>query len=179
MFEEVAKVSHDDDAIETVKSDYVDTLNDILADRNLRNIFNGFADTSAVLEVVDVHVDRQQSHIIAFFTSPLSAVLEKRHPPNESAKFLSTANKIDSHITKTLARHEGKIRTALMHQGTFRVTYSNYCDTITTCCITMMMTRAACEQRVPKVEFRPLKARKEDYLSPARLANLLDEIREA
>jgi hypothetical protein len=119
----------------------VDALNDVLSDKTLLHVFKGFRLPSQLCEVVDVQFDRQQSHIIAFWRSEFVDRLalddsakdkEKykrtadriaKHNAKDKEKYQRTADKIAKHISETLNKHEGRVRTALMQRGDFRVKF--------------------------------------------------------
>ena len=121
-----------DDTIETVKSDYVDALNDVLSDKRLSGIFKGFADATRVLEIVDVNLDSQQSHIIAYWRSPFVDALVKSFPQNLPTSTSSPAARVAAHINEITNKHEGKIRSALMQRGHFRVRSNGYSSRVNT-----------------------------------------------
>lgn len=130
----------------------MDILNDAMASSKVgRGLFRGTDDASAAVEIIACKVNSDVSHVYAEWSSPIIqgfAEEIERDLGEEKAK--SFLKKSANYITARLSRHEGRFRTYLL--------------------------RRIESKRVPRIYFKPFKAKNElDPEQKAALEKLIEE----
>lgn len=106
---------------ETAKEEILEVLENCLGSNELLHAFHSFPYTSKIVQIKNIQLNRDISHIDVFWESNFfEEFIQKIYEVNGETEGKRMKKKLYKQITETLQKKEGKFRTYLMREIFFR-----------------------------------------------------------